>query len=218
MVPAGIFSATTSTDIFVPIDDGLGSWADSAWVGYRFGSAVDVAKVAVGQRVDGLGGYHWTSCDVDYSNDGVFWYHAGRCAFASPTSATDTALKVASISGLTYKTAQSVAGVTRCGASASRTAAPKYVQVPSYYIDTEGGMGQIVGSVSGIGPPVTPLARRVLLLDEQTRRVVRETWSDSSGAYVFSNLDLSKRYTAVCHDNAGVYRAVAADRLAPTAM
>ncbi len=80
-----------------------------------------------------------------------------------------------------------------------------------------GGNGAVYGTVAQKSDLVnTPLRRRVLLIEDQSRRAVRETWSASAdGAYRFDNLDSSKKYTALSYDHTGDKRAVVADGLVP---
>lgn len=163
-----------------------------SWIGYRFVVPADIGQVAVAQRSD-YAGQHWLSCNVDYSDDGVMWAYAGRCVFPAPTSAGDLTLKTAVIAAVS----------------------PRAVDIARLSVDADGGRGAIVGSVASIGPPLTPLARRVLLISERLRRVVRETWSTETGAYRFDGLPLHEVYTVVCHDNGGLYKAVVADGLVP---
>ena len=82
-----------------------------------------------------------------------------------------------------------------------------------------GGPGQITGTVKEKGAPNMPLRRRVCLIEEASRTLTRETWSDATtGSYVFRNLDLQRRYTVLSYDHSGVYRAVVADGQIPELM
>lgn len=82
-----------------------------------------------------------------------------------------------------------------------------------------GGTGQIVGTVAEKATPTNlPLARRVVLIDDATRTVIRETWSNAAGDYTFTHIDLTQTYTAIAWDHTKTYRAVAADGLTPTRM
>jgi hypothetical protein len=59
-----------------------------------------------------------------------------------------------------------------------------------------------------------PLRRRVLLIDQATYVVVRETWSDAaSGAYSFDHIDTEPRYLVIAFDHERQHRAVVADNL-----
>jgi len=81
-----------------------------------------------------------------------------------------------------------------------------------------GGPGVITGTVKEKGSPDQPLERRVLLVSENTRVLVAETWSDAAGQYRFESLDPAQRYTVVSYDHLHLYRAVIADRLRPELM
>ncbi len=77
------------------------------------------------------------------------------------------------------------------------------------------GDGVIYGTVKEQGAPANvPLRRKVLLLDETTNIIMRETWSDAvTGAYSFASIDRSRRYTVITYDYLRNYRAVIADNL-----
>jgi hypothetical protein len=68
------------------------------------------------------------------------------------------------------------------------------------------------------GQPDQPLVRRVQLISENTRVLVAETWSDTTGAYRFELIDPAQRYTVVSYDHKQMYRAVIADNLHPEMM
>ena len=80
------------------------------------------------------------------------------------------------------------------------------------------GNGVIAGTVKEKGQPDQPLVRRVQLISENTRVLVAETWSDSTGAYRFELIDPSQRYSVLSFDHTQMYRAVIADRLKPEPM
>jgi hypothetical protein len=82
------------------------------------------------------------------------------------------------------------------------------------------GRGVIAGTVKQKATPSNvPLRRRVLLLDETTNIIMRETWSDATtGDYVFDRIDPARRYSVITYDYAKNYRAVVADNLIPEAM
>ena len=59
-----------------------------------------------------------------------------------------------------------------------------------------------------------PLRRRVLLIDQATYAVVRETWSDAvTGAYSFDHIDDVPRYLVIAFDHERQHRAGVADNL-----
>lgn len=76
---------------------------------------------------------------------------------------------------------------------------------------------RVAGTVRRAGDdvtPDTPLARRVWLVDETSRKVVRETWSDAAtGEYLFDGVSGVPRYTVIAFDHEGQYRAAIADNL-----
>ena len=62
--------------------------------------------------------------------------------------------------------------------------------------------------------PNTPVERRVRLFDEKSGILVRQTWSNpGTGAYVFENVQMSRRYTVIGYDHTGIYRGLSADSL-----
>jgi len=80
-----------------------------------------------------------------------------------------------------------------------------------------GGFGQVVGTVKNT--PSAPVRRRVLLIEEATRTVIRETWSEAAtGMYSFSQVAMNNTYTVVSYDHTQNFRAVVADRVVPEPM
>lgn len=78
-----------------------------------------------------------------------------------------------------------------------------------------GGRGIIRATVKQKNTPVnTPLRRRVDLLDERSRLVIRSTWSDPvTGIYAFAGIREDLVYTVVSYDLLHDKRAVIADNL-----
>lgn len=81
-----------------------------------------------------------------------------------------------------------------------------------------GGTGTITGTVKEKAlPSNTPLARRTLLMDQRSRVIFRETWSDAvTGAYTFPGVKLNTPHTVLAYDHTGTYRAVIADNILAT--
>lgn len=78
-----------------------------------------------------------------------------------------------------------------------------------------GGNGMITGTVKNT--PNTPVYRRVQLIHDATKSIIRETWSDAiTGIYTFTNIDRNSTYTVLSYDHTGAYRAVIADQQTPT--
>lgn len=89
-------------------------------------------------------------------------------------------------------------------------------RAPLSFDQEDAGRFRIVGTVKEVAVPSNaPLRRRVLLIDEVSRRTIRETWSDATtGVYVFNQIaGAPRRYTVVSYDHTGQYRAVIADNL-----
>ena len=84
-----------------------------------------------------------------------------------------------------------------------------------FRFDPELGTATLTGTVTNF--PAQPVARRVILIEERSGRVIRETWSDATtGVYSFPNIMGGRKYTVVSYDHTGFYRAVIADNLEPT--
>lgn len=81
-----------------------------------------------------------------------------------------------------------------------------------------GGTGTITDTVTKKALPAnTPLHRRVLLMDQRSQVVFRETWSDAvTGAYTFPGVKTGVPYTVLTYDYTGQYRAVIADNILAT--
>lgn len=73
---------------------------------------------------------------------------------------------------------------------------------------------RIAGTLKLIGPPLTPAQRRVVLLERDTLRVVRSTYSAVDGSYAFEKLDgYAANYIVLGIDQTGVYNADVADNI-----
>ena len=82
-----------------------------------------------------------------------------------------------------------------------------------------GGSGRITGTVEEKGAPNSPLHRKVRLHRETDGLMVRETWSDkNTGEFVFTDIALEWKYTALAYDYNHNYTAVTADNLIPEEM
>ena len=84
-----------------------------------------------------------------------------------------------------------------------------------------GGNGQLTGTVKKKASPANlPLRRKVFLLDETLgNMMIKMVHSDiDTGAYVFSNLNITHKYTIYCQDFLHDNGAVIADNLTPDLM
>jgi hypothetical protein len=80
-----------------------------------------------------------------------------------------------------------------------------------------GGTGMIIGTAKNT--PNTPVFRRIQLIHDATKSIIRETWSDPvTGGYVFENISRDATYTVISYDHTDAYRAVIADKQTPQAM
>jgi hypothetical protein len=71
-----------------------------------------------------------------------------------------------------------------------------------------------VGTLRLAGTPQVPAARRVVLMELDTLRVVRGTMSDAAGNYAFEKIDqYPGQYLILGIDQTGVYNADVADRI-----
>lgn len=87
-----------------------------------------------------------------------------------------------------------------------------------YYNGDHGIAGSVKRRIQGVVAD-EPLRRRVLLIDEATFTVVRETWSDAAtGAYAFEHIDAQPQYLVIAFDHEGRHRAVIADKLRAQAL
>lgn len=83
----------------------------------------------------------------------------------------------------------------------------------------DGGVYKVSGNVAEKSSPTNvPVARRVMLLEDRSHRIVRETWSDNAGDYEFLNVKGDAQYTVIAYDHRYAYRAVIADNLTPELM
>lgn len=82
-----------------------------------------------------------------------------------------------------------------------------------------GGRGRVAGTVKVKGSPNYAVKRYVLLMREKDFMIIRATWSDpTTGAYEFTYVDHTQRYTVLTMDYEHNYRAVVADNLVPELM
>jgi hypothetical protein len=82
-----------------------------------------------------------------------------------------------------------------------------------------GGKGRVYGTVKIKGTPDYAVSRRVRLFRDRDGVCVGEVWSNpTTGAYEFTYVDPTQRYTVVSYDHLASFRAVVADNLTPELM
>lgn len=185
------------------------------WIGYDFGSPIEIVEVAVALRGDGhTPEQAWRSCSVEVSDDGTSWR---LCCPANGFNATagDFSLKPAQIAELSVFSAPLSATVSinnplalNPGPPPNFSASLKYSWKNIY----QGGAGTIQGTVTIEN---IPGARQVRLFDKRSGLVVAETWSSPTGHYEFNNVATDREYFVVAHDHLRVYNAVVQDMLTP---
>lgn len=74
------------------------------------------------------------------------------------------------------------------------------------------GRFSVHGTVAIASTPDVPVSRRVRLFCKASGRLVRETWSDAAGNYVFHNVRVGP-WLIVSHDHMNTYNAVIADNI-----
>lgn len=60
-----------------------------------------------------------------------------------------------------------------------------------------------------------PARKQVKLFDKISNLFVKATWSAGDGTYSFTDIDPSREYFVVAHDETGMYNAVVKDGLKP---
>lgn len=93
------------------------------------------------------------------------------------------------------------------------TTATGHLREYPFFDAYNGGSGTVAGTVKEKNTPAnTPLARRVLLIEEASRMTIRETWSDAvTGAFEFRGVKQGVKYSTISYDHLHNYRAVIAD-------
>jgi hypothetical protein len=199
-----------------------------AWIGYNFAQVVDVAMVKITLPADAGASDElpvFATMAVENSSDAISWADAGALTLSGtiglgtvvylllpgatlPTPGVHGFLSVIGVTPYAPPEALDALGVR------SKGFLSVIGQGPSIYF---GGKGRVSGTVKNT--PNSPVHRRVVLLDEPTRTLIRETWSDAiTGAYTFDGIAMGSTYTVVSYDHTQAFRAVVADRVVPELM
>lgn len=211
----GTASASSGSNValaFDGVDGGTSnSWslvfaATGHWAQWDFGPGIQYDLNHFGLKMtNGANLFTWF---FEGSNDGLNW--DVRAVLVSPVNGA-----------MSYVRAnQPVSAVLFPGpplriAGPDRPAVAPRLDPRAAPIDLEdGGQHRIVGTVKVKGSPNVPVHRRVVLINERSRRIVRETWSDPvTGAYAFEGIRGDVAYTTLAYDYTGNYRGVLADNL-----
>lgn len=188
-----------------------------ARLSYDFLSPVSVSEVRLRLGGSPLQGSNYgpVDCRVEWSDDGVAWTTCR--GFYTGDLGNDAEITVSSIED-TPPTLKLVSPVPRALGSATPAASVKVVDATQRLRDIHfDGKGRVVGTVKEKSAPTnTPLHRRVRLFRERDGLLIRETWSNpETGAYAFTDIDETVKYTVVSYDYLLNHRAVVADNLTP---
>lgn len=217
LVPAKAFDGSNSVtaDIWHQSQSASSAYSfRDQWIGYDFGSPIEIVEVAVALRGDGhTPGQAWRSCSVEVSDDGAVWtLYCPAKGFNA--SAGDFSLKGVAIGELSARSD---------GFYPSTHVSNPLALLPGQHPKTsglfvrgwkniyQGGAGTIQGTVTIEN---IPGARQVRLFDKRSGLVVAETWSSPTGHYEFNNVAADREYFVVAHDHLRVYNAVVQDMLA----
>lgn len=190
---------------------------------YDFNSPTTVVEIFVRNppagATTGLPGvtYGPAACWVQWSDDGATWYYGGPAADLSGLGNAGTA----TIAAVTDASPPAIVRGDNITLAPGWPAQALNAQVRSTLARTDiedGGAYRIAGITRKESSPdvfVVYPYRRVRLLERQTGRLIRETWSDPvTGAYAFEKLKL-REYILLTDDHARYYNAVAADAIVP---
>lgn len=183
-----------------------------AWIGYDFGSAVDVLEIAL--TLGANSSMQPSSAYLSYSDDGSSWDFLAPYLNLTAFAASATAV----LSGFVARGGNLVRGAALSlnpGWPAQALNTQVRGAIARWDIE-DGGTYSITSTVKVKGSPDMPVYRRVRLFELQTGRLVRETWSDPvTGAYSFPQIK-NRKYFSVSHDHTLFYNAAIADQLVPT--
>lgn len=213
LVAANAFDALTST-----------YWYNGSVVppnvvlGYEFASPVGVAEMWV--RLPGAAATHTGqvfgpgACQPVYSDDGTTWHTAlGTAELGALGNDGELAWPVvdAPVQFSSGGFAPRLAGRAWSSPLAHLRAGALWASHDPFYA----GPYRIAGTVAVDGSPITPVARRVSLLDARSLHLVRQTWSAPvTGAYAFEGL-AAQPYLALAQDHTQLYDPVARDHVVP---
>lgn len=204
--PAKAFDKTADTD----------GWASAtgafpAWVGYEFAAPVDVDNVLL-TASEWSGGLDELpvpgSAFLEWSDDGVAWTTVTATMAAFPAAGAVVVLRDTSMP-IPAGALGGIPGFLNPHGMPT-TSHQRLALVPTTNL-VAGGSGRVAGTTKI--KPDSPVARRVQLIDEKTKALVAETWSNLSGEYVFNGVALGRPFTVLSYDHTLIFRAVVSDRV-----
>ena len=188
------------------------SSAAYSWVGYDFGAPVDVAEVVWTPDANysaGLAAVAW----IEWSDDGVSWCVTDASVDLSSAIA---GTPIAGVVGSTVTIRSSGVSYLRLNTSwPSGSLSGRFGAAFAQYDPVDGGPYHISGFVTIAGSPDTPVRRRVSCFAKDSRRLVREIWSDAAtGAYEIRGVR-GQLYILMAEDYLAIYDAAAHDFITP---
>lgn len=181
------------------------------WIQWDFGAGVshDINNFGIAQT-NGAANFTWF---FEGSNNGTDWQIRAVLAQLPNATMTYVSSNYPTLAGLG-------AGPTVLAPAARPDAAADCRSIPARLDLEDGGQFYIENVVDIFNSPDNiPVSRRVALVDERSRRIVRETWSRASdGYYRFDNIRGDRAYSVVAYDHLHNYRAVIADNLTASPM
>lgn len=188
------------------------------FLGYDFGSGNDKAIVEVAAEFNSAIGSTDNipiSLRVEFSDDNVLWTavspgYAQVATFGTYTYGPLVALGTLRVAGVPTRLAPGWPNPTALVKRVSGAVLRNRTQ--------DSGQYKISGTIKVDGSPDTPVARKVVLFDQVSLRVLQSTFSDgTTGAYEFTNL-ANKPHMVMSFDHEESFRAVVADRVTPEPM
>ena len=186
-------------------------------IGYEFDTPQYVDSISVLMRRDTRNiNEDWIFCLVEYSDDGIEWFHKGYCEFNCTENIRFYLAKIedeSPIDRLRFSSYFSLKNIKLSNYEYSKFNS-KYLdpEITNLNIYSPNSNGVVKGQVLELNEPVI---REVAIYDRRTRQLIAITWSNEEGFYEFKNLNSSKTYYVHAIDSNKIYNAVTKDMLEP---
>jgi hypothetical protein len=208
---ANAFDGNTTTFYACSVSD-----KHYGWVGYYFGTPVNIVECRYRSHAVGATSAPWTA-NVQWSDDGVNWYETSLTFPVRSAGLTaDDYLHTFNGWSETIALFQTVPVPTRL--NSDWPTSDQNIRVLAdlaNYNPIDSGPYKIAGNVFVDDTPDIPVRRKVRLFNLIDGYLAREVWSDAlTGAYLFTGIAL-RDYFVVSHDHTGTYNAVIKDRVTP---